>query len=62
MLIFIFFSVLSYFLRVKLNYADHTDTNHNTKSFRYQCFIGGNNAKTVDVYLIDIGLLKKAEK
>ena len=60
MLIFIFFSVLSYFLRVKLNYADHTDTNHNTKSSRYQLVIRGKNAKTVGIYLVDSGLLKKA--
>ena len=51
---------VDFFLRGEINYTDHTDTNHNTKSSRYQLVIRGKNAKTVGIYLVDSGLLKKA--
>ena len=44
-----------------INYKAHTDTNTNTKSYRYQFVIGDKNAKTIGIYLIDSGFLETAE-
>ena len=54
-------SVLTNFLKVKRKFTAHTNTNHNTNSLRYLLVIGGKNAKNIGIYLIDSGLLKKAE-
>ena len=51
-------SALTGFLRGKQNYTTHTDTNHNTKPSRYQLVIGGNDAETIGIYIIDSGSLK----
>ena len=38
-------SELADFPRGKRNYKAHADIKHNTKTYRYQLVIGGNNAK-----------------
>ena len=53
--------LLTSFIRGEQDYTAHTDTNHNTNSSRFQMVIGGNNTKTIGIYLIDSGLLKKAK-
>ena len=53
-------SVLNDFLEGKINYTAGTDTNHNTKSARYQDVLGGNSVKTIGSYLIDTGMITKA--
>ena len=53
-------SELIYFLSGEQNYTTHTDTNHNIKSSSYLLVIGGNNNKTIGVYLVDVGLFKKS--
>ena len=52
---------LADFPRGKRSYKAHADIKHNTKTYRYQLVIGGNNAKIIGIYLIDSGSLKKAE-
>ena len=54
-------SALTGFLWVERNYKSCTNTNHNNNLSRHKLVIGGNNDKTISIYLIDIGLLKKAE-
>ena len=45
----------------KLNYIARTNTNPNNESYRYQLVVRGNNAKTIGIYLIDSGLLKRVK-
>ena len=54
-------SALAGFLRVKRKYTAHTYTNHNIRPSGYQLIIGGNNDKTIGVYLVDSALLNKDE-
>ena len=47
------------FLTGKVSHTAHTDTNHNAKNGRYQILIGGNSVKTIGIYMIDTGMIKK---
>ena len=40
-----------------INHIDSTDTNHNAKSFYYQC-VGGVCAVTIGNYIVDADLLR----
>mmetsp|Transcript_29457 Transcript_29457/g.28330 ORF Transcript_29457/g.28330 Transcript_29457/m.28330 type:complete len:181 (+) Transcript_29457:1694-2236(+) len=51
--------ILMDFFSGRRNFTALTDTNHNVKSCRYQLIIGRNNSKTIGMYVIDGGLLKK---
>ena len=57
----IFVKFVDWFLRGKQNHIYQTVTHHNTKSSRYQLYLGGNNYKTIVIYLIDSGLLNNSE-
>ena len=52
---------LTKYLDGLLTYSGHTDPNRNVKNGRYQFLIGGNNAKTVGIILIDTGALCQAK-
>jgi hypothetical protein len=49
------------FLRGRQSHSSHTDTNHNVKNSRYQLVIGGNTPSIIGPYVVDPGLLKKAD-